>query len=38
MLFHVTMTHTADDCPAYHSELVPEFIALWRSWMSWARR
>jgi hypothetical protein len=27
MLFHVTMTHTADDCPAYHSELVPEFLA-----------
>jgi hypothetical protein len=27
MLFHVTMTHTADNCPAYHSELVPEFIA-----------
>ena len=27
MLFHVTMTHTADNCPAYHSELVPAFIA-----------
>ena len=27
MLFHVTMTHSADDCPAYHTELVPAFIA-----------
>ena len=26
MLFHVTMTHTADTCPAYHSEMVPAFI------------
>ena len=27
MLFHVTMTHTADNCPAYHSEMGPAFIA-----------
>ena len=27
MLFHVTMTHTADDCPAYHTEKMPEMIA-----------
>jgi hypothetical protein len=27
MLFHVTMTHTADNCPAYHSDLQPGFIA-----------
>ena len=27
MLFHVTMTHTSDNCPAYHSEKVPGFIA-----------
>jgi hypothetical protein len=26
MLFHVTMTHSADNCPAYHSEKVPGFI------------
>ena len=27
MLFHVTMTHTADNCPAYHPDRTPEFIA-----------
>jgi len=27
MLFHVTMTHTADDCPAYHTDRMPEVIA-----------
>ena len=27
MLFHVTMTHTADNCPAYHTERMPEFLA-----------
>ena len=27
MLFHVTMTHTADDCPAYHTERMPLVIA-----------
>jgi hypothetical protein len=27
MLFHVTMTHTADNCPAYHTEQMPEVIA-----------
>ncbi len=26
MLFHVTMTHTADNCPAYHTERMPEVI------------
>ena len=23
MLFHVTMTHTEDNCPIYHTELMP---------------
>jgi hypothetical protein len=23
MLFHATMTHTADNCPNYHSEMMP---------------
>jgi hypothetical protein len=27
MLFHVTMTHTADNCPAYHAEKMPELLA-----------
>jgi hypothetical protein len=27
MLFHVTMTHTADNCPAYHTERIPELIS-----------
>jgi hypothetical protein len=27
MLVHVTMTHTADNCPAYHTERMPEVIA-----------
>jgi muconolactone delta-isomerase len=27
MLFHVTMTHTADNCPAYHTERMPALIA-----------
>ncbi len=27
MLFHVTMTHSADNCPAYHAEKAPAFIA-----------
>jgi hypothetical protein len=27
MLFHVTMTHTADSCPAYHTERMPEVIS-----------
>jgi hypothetical protein len=26
MLFHVTMTHTPDNCPAYHRETMPEVI------------
>jgi hypothetical protein len=26
MLFHVVMTHTADNCPAYHTERMPEVI------------
>ena len=27
MLFHVTMTHTADNCPAYQSDKMPEVLA-----------
>lgn len=27
MLFHVTMTHTADNCPAYHTERMPDLIS-----------
>lgn len=27
MLFHVTMTHTADNCPAYHTDHMPKVIA-----------
>lgn len=27
MLFHVTMTHTADNCPAYHPERMPALIS-----------
>ena len=27
MLFHVTMTHTAENCPAYHPEKMLEFLA-----------
>lgn len=27
MLFHVTMTHTADNCPAYHTEKMPDLLA-----------
>jgi hypothetical protein len=27
MLFHVTMTHTPEACPAYHRETMPEVIA-----------
>jgi len=27
MLFHVIMTHTEDNCPAYHTERMPEVIA-----------
>jgi muconolactone delta-isomerase len=27
MLFHVTMTHTADNCPAYHVEKMPALLA-----------
>ena len=23
MLFHITMTHTEDNCPIYHSEMMP---------------
>ena len=26
MLFHVTMTHTPDNCPAYHRETMPDVI------------
>lgn len=27
MLFHVTMTYTPEDCPAYKKEMMPEVIA-----------
>jgi len=27
MLFHVTMTHTADNRPSYHTEKMPDVIA-----------
>ena len=27
MLFHVKMTHSADNCPAYHPERMPEVLA-----------
>lgn len=26
MLFHVEMTHTEDNCPAYHREKLPEVL------------
>lgn len=26
MLFHVTMTHTEDNCPGYHRERMPKLI------------
>jgi hypothetical protein len=26
MLFHVTMTHSADNCPAYHTALMPDVL------------
>ena len=29
MLFHVTMTHTTEDCPGYNREKMPEFVAAW---------
>ncbi len=27
MLFHVTMTHTEDNCPAYHIDKMPPVVA-----------
>lgn len=27
MLFHVTMTHTEDNCPIYHREMMPDVLA-----------
>ena len=27
MLFHVTMTHSEDNCPAYNHEIMADFIA-----------
>lgn len=27
MLFHVTMTHTVDECPGYNHEKMPEMLA-----------
>jgi hypothetical protein len=26
MLFHVTMTHTEDNCPGYHMDKMPELV------------
>ena len=26
MLFHVTMTHSVDNCPAYHTEKMPDML------------
>ncbi len=26
MLFHVTMTHSEDNCPGYNTELIPEVV------------
>ena len=26
MLFHITMTHTPDNCPGYNKEMMPEII------------
>jgi hypothetical protein len=26
MIFHVTMTHTEDNCPIYHREMMPETL------------
>ena len=26
MLFHATMTHTEDNCPAYHNEMMPDVL------------
>ncbi|MCH9036782.1 MAG: hypothetical protein IH860_05640 [Chloroflexi bacterium] len=27
MLFHVTMTHSVDECPGYNREKIPEFVS-----------
>ena len=27
MLFHITMTHTPDNCPGYRKEMMPDMIA-----------
>ena len=27
MLFHVTMIHSEDNCPAYHTQWMPEVLA-----------
>ncbi len=27
MLFHITMTHTVEDCPGYNREKMPEVMA-----------
>lgn len=29
MLFHITMTHTSQDCPGYRQEEWPELMAAW---------
>ncbi len=31
MLFHVTMTHTEDNCPGYHRERMPEVLEAFES-------
>jgi len=31
MLFHVTITHTVDECPGYNPEKMPEFVKLWEN-------
>ena len=37
MLFHVTMTHTEDNCPAYHRERMPEVIGAFENREALAR-
>ena len=27
MLFHITLTHTADNCPGYNQQMIPDLIA-----------
>jgi muconolactone delta-isomerase len=37
MLFHVTMTHTADNCPGYEREKLAELVAASEKWDALAR-